>query len=155
MAGGDDILLMGASSMGSTTGTRHEQIDLMQSVGEEFSSIHEPLPPPKYPRFIGGEKVYHQSLRAREGRREGANTVLPQKERFSTESEKGRKIVQVTKAKPNVNSRSIESAGNDRKGRFIHFEATTSSHRSSPRSVGFARTRHRSFSGSVSGKRTH
>ncbi|KAJ6400821.1 hypothetical protein OIU84_016283 [Salix udensis] len=45
MAPGDDILLMGASSMDSTTATRHEHIESMQSGGEVIPETRQPQPP--------------------------------------------------------------------------------------------------------------
>jgi hypothetical protein len=73
------------------------------------------------------------SLQAREGAKQIANIDLPKK--VGIESEKDREIVQVMNAKPDVKSRSNGSAGNERRGRFIHLETTTSSHISSPPSV--------------------
>jgi hypothetical protein len=71
------------------------------------------------------------SLQAREGAKQIANIGLPKKVGI----EKDREIVQVMNAKPDVKSRSNGSAGNERWGRFIHLETTTSSHISSPPSV--------------------
>jgi hypothetical protein len=70
-------------------------------------------------------------LQAREGAKQIANIGLPKKVGI----EKDREIVQVMNAKPDVKSRSNGSAGNERWGRFIHLETTTSSHISSPPSV--------------------
>jgi hypothetical protein len=73
------------------------------------------------------------SLQAREGARQVANIDLPKK--VGIESVKDRKIVQVMNAKPAVKSRSNGSAGNEKWGRFIHLETSTSSHTSTPPSV--------------------
>lgn len=87
MAHGDDILLMGASSMGSTTATRHEHIESMQSGGEVIPETRQPLPPLRMPetrqprppaimpatrqprppvmapKFVEREKVSHKDIR--------------------------------------------------------------------------------------------
>ena len=84
MTRGDDILLMGASSMGSTTATRHEHIESTQSGGEVIPITHQPLPPlimpetrqlrppaimpktrqsPPPPKLVEHEKVSHKGFR--------------------------------------------------------------------------------------------
>ncbi|KAL9397125.1 hypothetical protein Peur_011378 [Populus x canadensis] len=139
----DDTLLMGPSSMNSTTVTRHEQINLIQS---DFPRIHKaqhaPIPhsfmehegiPAKGDQLRGGISSTASKHKAREGARQVANIDLPKKVRI--EPVKERKIVQVMNAKPAVKSRSNGSAGNESWGRFIHLETTTSSHTSTPPSV--------------------
>ncbi|XP_052306401.1 NAC domain-containing protein 62 isoform X2 [Populus trichocarpa] len=139
----DDTLLMGPSSMDSTTVTRHEQINSIQS---DFPSIHKaqhaPIPhsfmeqegiSAKGDQFLGGISSTASKHKAREGARQVANIDLPKK--VGIESVKDRKIVQVMNAKPAVKSRSNGSAGNEKWGRFIHLETTTSSHTSTPPSV--------------------
>ena len=73
------------------------------------------------------------SLQVRDRAKQVADIDLPKK--AGKESEKDREIVQVTNAKPDVKSRSDDSVGNERRGRFIHLDKTTSSHLSSPSSV--------------------
>ncbi|XP_011025327.1 PREDICTED: NAC domain-containing protein 69-like isoform X2 [Populus euphratica] len=143
MAHSDDTLLMGPSSMDSTTVTRHEQINLIQS---DFPRIHKaqhaPIPhsfmehegiSAKGDQLLGGISSTASKHKAREGARQVVNSGLPKK--VGIESVKDRKIVQVMNAKPAVKSRSNGSAGNERWGRFIHLETTTSSHTSTPPSV--------------------
>ncbi|KAG5231556.1 NAC domain-containing protein [Salix suchowensis] len=141
MAHGDDILLMGASSVGSTTATRHEHIESMQSGGEVIPETRQPRPPAimpetrqppapvMAPKFVEREKVSHKDIPF-----QGmiSRSFIPKAEVGIKESsgiaESDRKIVPVTNPKP----RSNDSA---RKGRFIHHETTISSHRSCPPSV--------------------
>lgn len=73
------------------------------------------------------------SLQVGERAKQVANMDLPKK--VGIESEKDRKIVQATSAEPDVKSRSNDSAGNERRGRFIHLDTTTSSHLSIPSSL--------------------
>ncbi|KAJ6679931.1 FACTOR putative-RELATED [Salix purpurea] len=138
MAPGDDILLMGASSVGSTTATRHEHIESMQSGGEVIPETRQPRPPaimpetrqPRPPTPVMAPKFVER----KDSRFQGmiSRSFIPQAEVGIKESsgiaESDRKIVPVTNPKP----RSNDSA---RKGRFIHHETTISSHRSCPPSV--------------------
>ncbi|XP_061969635.1 uncharacterized protein LOC133692586 isoform X1 [Populus nigra] len=143
MAHSDNTLSMGPSSMDSTTATRHEQISLTQSgFLRILKAQHAPIPhsfmeqegiSAKGDQFLGGISSTASKHKAREGARQVANIDLPKKVRI--EPVKERKIVQVMNAKPAVKSRSNGSAGNERWGRFIHLETTTSSHISSPPSV--------------------
>ncbi|KAH8517076.1 hypothetical protein H0E87_005141 [Populus deltoides] len=139
----DDTLLMGPSSMNSTTVTRHEQINSIQL---DFPRIHKaqhaPIPhsfmelegiSAKGDQFLGGISSTASKQKAGEVAKQVANIDLPKK--VGIESVKDRKIVQVMNAKPAVKSRSNGSAGNERWGRFIHLETTTSSHTSTPPSV--------------------
>ncbi|KAJ6710218.1 FACTOR putative-RELATED [Salix koriyanagi] len=145
MAQSDDILLMG-SSMDSTTATRHEQINFIQPVGVDFPRIHKPQNLPRARSFLEHEGISakgHQLAggilstvsehKVGERAKQVANMDLPKK--VGIESEKDRKIVQATNAKPDVKSRSNDSAGNERRGRFIHLDTTTSSHLSIPSSL--------------------
>ncbi|KAF9688018.1 hypothetical protein SADUNF_Sadunf02G0153400 [Salix dunnii] len=145
MAQSDDILLMG-SSKDSTTATRHEQINFIQPVGVDFPRIHKPQNPPRARSFLEhegisakGDQLECGSLsiaskhKARDRAKQVADIDLPKK--AGIESEKDRKIVQVTNAKPDVKTRSDDSVGNERRGLFIHLDTATSSHLSSPSSV--------------------
>uniref|UniRef100_A0A2K2BKQ2 Uncharacterized protein n=1 Tax=Populus trichocarpa TaxID=3694 RepID=A0A2K2BKQ2_POPTR len=143
MAHSDNTLSMGPSSMDSTTATRHEQINLIQSgFLRILKAQHAPIPhsfmelegiSAKGDQLPGGISSTASKHKAREGAKQIANIDLPKK--VGIESEKDREIVQVMNAKPDVKSRSNGSAGNERRGRFIHLETTTSSHISSPPSV--------------------
>ncbi|KAJ6338244.1 hypothetical protein OIU76_007837 [Salix suchowensis] len=145
MAQSDDILLMG-SSMDSTTATRHEQINFIQPVGVDFPRIHKPQNLPRARSFLehegisakgdqlaGGILSTVSKHKVGERAKQVANMDPPKK--VGIESEKDRKIVQATNAKPDVKSRSNDSVGNERRGRFIHLDTTTSSHLSIPSSL--------------------
>uniref|UniRef100_A0A6M2F4R9 NAC domain-containing protein n=1 Tax=Populus davidiana TaxID=266767 RepID=A0A6M2F4R9_9ROSI len=140
VAHSDDTLLMRASSMDSTTVTRHEQVNSgfprihkAQSAQIPNSFMEQEGISAKGDQFLGGISSTASKHKAREGARQVANIDLPKK--VATESVKDRKIVQVMNAKPAVKSRSNGSAGNGRWGRFIHLETPTSSHTSTPPSV--------------------
>nr|TKR70917.1 hypothetical protein D5086_0000305730 [Populus alba] len=136
MAHCDDTLLMGASSMDSTTVTRHEQVNSgfprihkAQNAQIPNSFMEQEGISAKGDQLRGGFSSTASKHKAREGARQAANIDLPKK--VAIESVK----VQVMNAKPAVKPRSNGSAGNGRWGRFIHLETTTSSHTSTPPSV--------------------
>ncbi|KAF9669151.1 hypothetical protein SADUNF_Sadunf14G0078200 [Salix dunnii] len=141
MARGDDILLMGASSMGSTTATRHEHIESTQSGGEVIPITYQPRPPAimpttrqppppvMAPKLVEHEKVSHKGFRLQGSiTRSSVPKAAGGIKESSGIAASDKKIFPVTNAKPRSND-------NDRKGRFIHFETTISSHRSCPPSV--------------------
>ncbi|KAL3604302.1 hypothetical protein D5086_005161, partial [Populus alba] len=117
MAHCDDTLLMGASSMDSTTVTRHEQVNSgfprihkAQNAQIPNSFMEQEGISAKGDQLRGGFSSTASKHKAREGARQAANIDLPKK--VAIESVK----VQVMNAKPAVKPRSNGSAGNGSRG---------------------------------------